>query len=126
MSNDPLTGAASEVPRRRQPRRRLAKGILLSASLAMSLLIVEAGLRLTGLDSPLVWKPDSEVGWHHIPGARMRWTEEGDGRVEINALGYRDRPRTEAKPPGVFRVVLLGDSMTEGVQVNFEETFAYR
>jgi lysophospholipase L1-like esterase len=63
------------------------------------------------------------VGWSHIPGARAHWTEEGDGWVTINSLGMRDVDRTVARVPGSFRIAVFGDSMTEAVQVNLEQTF---
>jgi hypothetical protein len=53
----------------------------------------------------------------------MHWTDEGDGWVAINALGMRDVERTVARVPGVFRIAVFGDSMTEAVQVNLEQTF---
>lgn len=85
---------------------------------------LEVLLRTTGMDRPLVWRPDPELGWVHIPGARQRWTEEGDGWVEINSLGMRDRERAIDKPPGVFRIGIFGDSMTEAVQVTPDQTFS--
>jgi hypothetical protein len=38
-------------------------------------------------------------------------------QVTINARGLRDRRQSYEKPPGTFRVVLLGDSFVEAVQV---------
>lgn len=92
----------------------------------IAILLVEIGVRAAGLDSPLVWTPDPELGWKHVPGAETQWTEEGNGHIVINSLGHRDRERSESKRPGVFRIGIFGDSMTEGVQVNLPETYAYR
>jgi hypothetical protein len=39
------------------------------------------------------------------------------GLVETNRWGFRDRDRTLEKPPGVFRIALLGDSAVEAVHV---------
>ena len=47
-------------------------------------------------------------------------------RKTVNSLGFRDRPRSAAKPPGVFRIVCLGGSNTYGVDVNDEETWPAR
>jgi len=44
--------------------------------------------------------------------------------VEVNPAGFRDLPRVRAKPPGTFRIAVLGDSQTEALQVEREETFA--
>lgn len=101
----------------------LAKFVLLGASVAIGFSGIEAIVRVSGSDRPLMWQPDPELGWWHIPGSKQHWLEEGDGWVEINSLGLRDVERTIAKPPGVFRIAVFGDSMTEAVQVNLEQTF---
>lgn len=44
----------------------------------------------------------------------------------INADGLRDRERPIAKPPGVFRIACIGDSITFGLYVPSSETFAAR
>jgi lysophospholipase L1-like esterase len=43
--------------------------------------------------------------------------------VSINADGLRDRDHGVAKPPGTFRIAVLGDSMTEAMQVPRERDF---
>lgn len=63
----------------------------------------------------------------HIPGARVRYArQEFDHSIEINSLGLRDREYAVAKPEGVLRILVLGDSYAEGSQVRLEETFAKR
>src|SRR5947209_5284773 len=96
--NSPSPGSPEPAPPvgvSSTPKRRnlLSKLVLLVSSVLVALLVLEVVLRLFGLSAPLVWAPDPEVGWHHIPGARTHWTEEGDGLVQINRLGYRDRER---------------------------------
>lgn len=99
--------------------------ILVVASCSVGLLAVEGAMYLAGLDYARVWEPDVELGWRHVPGARRLWTEEGKGFIQINRLGQRDRERTIPKPPGTFRIAVYGDSMTEAVQVDLEQTFTY-
>jgi lysophospholipase L1-like esterase len=43
------------------------------------------------------------------------------GHVVTNRWGFRDRDRTREKPPGEFRIALIGDSVVEGVHVNPDE-----
>jgi len=44
--------------------------------------------------------------------------------VHINSDGFRDRDFSTDKPYGTFRIVMLGDSFTYGLDVNLNETFA--
>lgn len=104
-------------------RRWLGKLALLGLSIGVAFLGLDLAIRVAGLDRPLVWEPDLRVGWSHIPGSRMHWTSEGDGHVVINGLGMRDVERQKEKKPGVFRIAVFGDSMTEGVQVDLEQTY---
>lgn len=101
----------------------LTKISILIAALLFSVTCGDVLVRVTGQDRPLVWRPDPRRGWRHIPGARVHWTEEGNGYVTINSLGLRDPERTIQKPAGTYRIAVFGDSMTEAVQVNQDETF---
>lgn len=97
--------------------------LLLTVAGLVSVVLVEALVRLAGLDRPRVWEPEPQLGWHAIPGARRHWTEEGQSLIQMNQQGYRDAERQVTKPPGTFRIAVFGDSMTEAVQVNLAETF---
>jgi len=110
-----------------EPARRaswLVKLAALALSATLGCLVVEVLIRVTDRDQPLVWQPDPKLGWWQRPGATMRWREEGNGLVQINSAGMRDVERTTAKPAGTFRIAIFGDSMTESVQVNLDQTFA--
>ena len=43
------------------------------------------------------------------------------GLVQTNSWGFRDRARTLEKPPGTYRVALIGDSVVEAVHVQPNE-----
>lgn len=60
------------------------------------------------------------------PGARDVYERPGQARrvVSINRLGLRGPDRDAAKPPGVFRVLVLGSSTTFGASVGDDETLA--
>lgn len=68
--------------------------------------------------------PDPNVGVRHIQNATGRWvSKEFDVPVQINSHGFRDLEREEQTPEGMWRVVVLGDSMTEAFQVSLDRTF---
>ncbi len=64
------------------------------------------------------------VGFNHIPNKVITFRAEGYSTSRTNSEGFRDYEWTLAKPAGTKRIVILGDSMAEGYQVNIDETFA--
>jgi hypothetical protein len=120
------------LPARAQDRRRFpALGLAIGLGLAM--LAVDTGLRLIEvtplwrvlpLVEPILGQPDPDIGYDFTPGASGIWPKEHRAPVRINALGLRDAERSLAKPPGTYRVGLLGDSMVEAMQVDRDATFA--
>ncbi|NOX62171.1 MAG: hypothetical protein GXP42_09540 [Chloroflexi bacterium] len=74
------------------------------------------------------WRvPDPITGWSLEPGAEGRsYNEmyEYDVAVKVNSRGLRS-PESIGyeKPEGVYRIMVLGDSFVEGIQVELEETF---
>ncbi|HZE73302.1 MAG TPA: SGNH/GDSL hydrolase family protein [Pyrinomonadaceae bacterium] len=105
--------------------RNFAKKLLLVFfSTFITLAIIEVGLRLTGHKyTGSTYIADPLLGWGLRPGAGAWETEEGVAWSKINSHGYRDRERSVNKPPGVYRVAILGDSFTEARQVDMDKTF---
>ena len=103
----------------------LLRGVAVLSALALGLLATEIWLRRY-LPQPLGLSYRAPNGITlHIPGASVRYTRaEFDHRIDINSLGLRDREISRAKPPGVFRILVLGDSFVEGKQVPLQDTFA--
>jgi hypothetical protein len=65
-------------------------------------------------------------GWTLRPGLREVPAFE-DARLSSTTRGYRGRHDVpEAKPPGRWRVVVLGDSFTFGEDVGDDETFVHQ
>lgn len=52
-------------------------------------------------------------------------TDEFHVLVQLNNFGLHAPPYTLAKPPGVFRILIVGDSFPQGIQVNMQETFPW-
>jgi hypothetical protein len=98
---------------------------LLLGSLVLTLLILEIALRLFPMPlSDRFFQPYPNFGWFHIPG-RQGWQATPEYRVwiTINQQGLRDSEHSYEKPTGSYRILLLGDSFVEGLQVPLEDTF---
>src|SRR5262245_9174348 len=63
------------------------------------------------------------LGWDKPPDGDMRITrDEYDIHVHINSKGLRGPEREYAKPAGIRRVLILGDSYAEGYYAEEEQT----
>jgi lysophospholipase L1-like esterase len=124
-------------PRSSRPLTLTKKLAFSALSTTVGLLLVEAlsRLALIGLGpderalfaSPVVWAheknpfhiPDPELLWKPTPGYSA-------GEVRINRRGTRGPEFQVPKPIGLFRIVLLGDSVTFGFNVPEELSYARR
>ena len=98
-------------------------------SLTVTLLLLEGVARLIPLWPDPISDVDSELGWSHVPGAKGWWVNiatplEFRTYVQISSQGLRDREFELEKAAGVTRILLLGDSMVDGLEVPLENTFA--
>jgi lysophospholipase L1-like esterase len=114
------------------PRRGRSREVVLAlASLAASLALAEGALRVhAGLAEPPPAVPGAEglAELHDvIELGRPNALGVYKGQVHrTNSLGFRGPERPLAKPPGAFRIVVIGDSLTMGEGVLAEETYAAR
>lgn len=114
----------------------LANLALALVALAVTLAAAEGLLRVLGYSAiydvysrpSLFWRYDSLLGWSHEPGASGTYVGprpfpiEFESEVRLNALGLRG-PELEAREPGEYRVLLLGDSLVAGFEVPYEKHF---
>ena len=106
-------------------RSVLLSGIALAIGIALSVLLAEVVLRIGGIGSPLTYLPNPYYGWSHTPGDEFqRQTEDRVVDVSINSLGLRDHEYPHDKPDSVKRVLVLGDSFAEALQVPLADTFS--
>jgi hypothetical protein len=107
---------------------RLLGGLFLAGfGIALALAALEVGVRVMHLVPDRFWQPDALLGTWHIPGKRGWWTQEEHEfvvPVTISSQGLRDVEHTEAKPSDVVRVLVLGDSYIEALQVPLEQSFS--
>ncbi len=97
---------------------------LVGFGLIAGVLLFEGYLRFTGKGGQGFYQPDPHLGAFHIPHKEGVW-EKACFRtwVKFNSQGLRDVEHTLEKSDGVFRIVVLGDSYAEALQVRFEESF---
>lgn len=99
----------------------MCRNVMLTlTSLVVALLLAEFVLRAIDYQNPSFYQYDLELGSVLRPGAEGLWTKEGKAYVRINSDGLRDEEHMLAKPDGVFRIAVLGDSYMEGLQLPIE------
>ncbi len=68
---------------------------------------------------------DLETIYRYRPNSVQTWPEHLGGKaIRINAHGFHDDWVPLEKPPGQFRALMLGDSVTMGHGVTLRETFS--
>lgn len=108
--------------------RRWPGSFFIAVPLATSVLVllaIELGLRLFhpvpyAPEHNMVFDADPDTGYRLRPGGSATF---GNGaRGVANNEGLRNR-EVGPKPPGAFRILVLGDSFTEGAGVEEEEAY---
>jgi hypothetical protein len=114
----------------RSKGRELQLNILMACSSVVVFVLV-AEVILTIL-MPVVFRPrftklDRHVGWYHSPGVSGIDEKEGHRYlISYNSHGYRAPERAHERQDGRRRVVVLGDSFTDGTEVGDEELFTWK
>ena len=107
--------------------RLAALGLLAAATgLAGALLVLESVLRLwVGLATPNIMVFDPVLGWRHRPNVRRTYYNEGvAANVQTYAHGLRSALPTTLDPRP--RVLVLGDSFVDGLEVSDDDHFVTR
>ena len=110
-------------------RREILPGLVISAALLATLaVVVDSYFRFYVGAFPIGEKSFPHqfvegVGMTMVPGATAKWTNGTEYWVteKVNSLGFLDIEPVLPKPPGVFRVMLIGDSFVEALQVPIRE-----
>ncbi len=106
--------------------RALNVFLAIVVSLLLALLTFEGGLRLLGFGPPKrLVQFDADLGWSKKPNCTVRRkTAEYDVTIRTNERGLTDDPMPDlTKPEGVLRVLMLGDSFTQGFSVERRDLF---
>jgi len=122
--SEQLSDQENAPPLRWGWKKRLAvKLSLVAGGVLIGLLLAEVALRIVGFSFPTFYAPDQSRGYALRPGMAGWYRKEGETYVRINADGLRGREHAPAKPPGTFRIALLGDSYAEALQVEQSDAF---
>jgi hypothetical protein len=102
---------------------RLLRDLLLTGlALLVLLACLEESLRLLDIRFSTVFvEVDPVLGYVLRPNTKG-WEDEN--YYTTNSDGMRDREHTVARPPNTLRIAIVGDSMTEAIQVPFDKTYS--
>ncbi|RIK96466.1 MAG: hypothetical protein DCC71_22420 [Proteobacteria bacterium] len=108
-------------------RSTAAALLTLAVAAIVSLLLAECAVRwVRPQPAGLGWLSDEGI-LLHVPNRSLRFKDyDFESNASFNSHGFRDGEFEVPKPPGRFRILALGDSFTEGMQVHDEETFSER
>ena len=124
-----ITAPTNETKSRQTsaPRKPWWRNVFEAAvCIVLAVFALEGLFRVAGVGGQEFMVVDHKLGTKHIPGKQVIWRMEGFSADNINSLGYRDIEHTVAKPLGVKRVAIMGDSHSEGLQVPLQDTYARR
>lgn len=87
-------------------------------------LLAEGILRTQGFGHTVLYVADPDVGYYPQPNVSLR---RYGGMVSTNEYGMRSPSASRRKPPGTFRILMLGDStLYGGSYVDQEDLYASR
>jgi len=97
---------------------------LMTFSVFVALVILEVVIRVTGMGRLPARRPDPLLGVRLVPNAAYVQNSEGYSYGRINSLGLRDHEIPYEKPKNTKRVLILGDSFMEAMQVDLDSSFS--
>ena len=104
------------------------KALLVCFALLMAIVSLELFLRLTknkNVEPVKCRQEESFLAYSLVPNKTCRFKRrEWDVTYKINSQGQRDNEYFSEKPENNYRILMLGDSLTEGFGVELNETFS--
>jgi len=109
-------------------REFLFGALVVTATLLVTAVSLEVVLRLLGYGGAPVSNieivrivDDPVLDWRYMPNSQIQL-----GKVinQYNSMGFRGEGHATEKPTGAVRIVVIGDSVTEGYGVEWDNVFA--
>jgi lysophospholipase L1-like esterase len=99
--------------------------IALTLGVATAALIGEVVVRLVAPQPLQHVQLDDQIYFVNRPLTRFTYARESEFAVDVayNAWGFRGPVPAPSPAPGVTRIMIIGDSQTEGLQVRYDETY---
>ena len=98
--------------------------MLLSITIFLSFIFLEIIVRIVAPQNPNYTMFDGQLVFKHIPNFEFEYSrQEFSQKISFNSQGLRDYEYPYEKAPGTYRIVVLGDSFPEGLQLNLDKTF---
>ena len=100
-------------------------GVLLACG-ALEIFVRLAGKAPPAGEPTFFWQDDERFGWFHKPQAEGYYFNpagEYNAYARVNSAGFIDRDYTLEKPAGVYRILVVGDSFTEGLRLPMSAAF---
>lgn len=104
-------------------RGGLINGLLFLASVLIAICAGEGVVRIIYPQELGNWTYTRDGLTLHLPNM-TQWSHRFGHLITTNSVGMRDHDHSLEKSPGVYRILLLGDSFMEANQVKFEDAFA--
>lgn len=109
-------------------RSLITKLTILTIAVIVTLIFLEGIARLIPLWPDSISRFDPELGFSHIPNSEGWWVNFAEpfvfrSYVHINSLGLHDRDFDLDKAVGTKRILIIGDSFVDALEVPLENTF---
>ena len=120
-----MSASSEPQPPVRAPlwKRLLQNLALMTVTFVLCFVVLEVALRLAGYGNVEIYEPDPQLYWRLKPNQDC-YTKIDHKPVHINAHGTRGPDFTDAKPPGTYRILSLGDSRTFGWGLTEAESYS--
>src|SRR5262245_16532544 len=106
-------------------RRWGARLVAVVFGVAVALTVAEVATRFVAPQPLQHIQLDDQLYFVNRPLARFTYAREHEYSIDVayNAWGFRGPMPDRSAPSNVTRILLVGDSQTEGLQVRYEETY---